>query len=71
MILFGDVCFQFEDQMLTICMNILNLNHKHEEDPAADVAARSDATYVSRVISAMVKLTQLFSLDLQSWFRVL
>lgn len=45
---------QFEDHMLTICMKILDLNHKHTEDPAADVAARSDATYVSRVISAMI-----------------
>lgn len=56
-ILFGDVCLQFEDHMLTICMKILNLNPKHAEDPAADVAARSDATYVSRVVSAMVNLT--------------
>lgn len=57
MILFGVVCFQFEDHMLTICMKILDLNHKHTEDPAADVAARADATYVSRVISAMVNLS--------------
>lgn len=57
MILCVDDCFQFEDQMLAICMKILDLNHKHTEDPAADVAARADATYVSRVISAMVKLS--------------
>lgn len=54
---FVDVCSQFEDQMLTISMKILDLSHKHKEDPATDVAKRSDATYVSRVISAMVKLT--------------
>lgn len=42
--------------MLTICMKILDLNHKHKEDPDTDVAARSDPIYVSRVISAMVKL---------------
>lgn len=53
----GGVCVQFEDHMLEICMKILDLNHKHAEDPAADVAARSDATYVSRVISAMVQPT--------------
>lgn len=46
--------FQFEDDMVTICMKILDLNHKHAEDPAADVAARSDPIYVGRVISAMV-----------------
>lgn len=40
--------------MVTICMKILDLNHKHIEDPAADVAARSDPVYVGRVISAMV-----------------
>ncbi len=45
---------QFEDSMIEICMKILNLSHKHMEDPAADVAARCDPIYVSRVVSAMV-----------------
>lgn len=43
--------------MLKICLKILDLNHKHTEDPVADVAARSDAAYISRIISAMVQLT--------------
>lgn len=53
-----DVWFQFEEDMLKIGMKILDLNHKHIEDPDADVAARSDAAYISRIISAMVQLTR-------------
>lgn len=45
---------QFEDNMVNICMKILDLNHKHTQDPAGDVAARCDPIYISRVLSAMV-----------------
>uniref|UniRef100_A0AAQ6A673 protein-glutamine gamma-glutamyltransferase n=1 Tax=Amphiprion ocellaris TaxID=80972 RepID=A0AAQ6A673_AMPOC len=45
---------QFEENMVDICLKILDRNHKHDEDPADDVASRSDPIYVSRVISAMV-----------------
>lgn len=44
--------------MLKIALSILDLSHKHTEDPVADVAARSDVVYVSRIISAMVQLTR-------------
>lgn len=49
--------FQFQDDMLRIALAILDLSHKHFEDPVADVAARSDVAYVSRVVSAMVRRT--------------
>lgn len=43
--------------MLKIAMKVLDLSHKHVEDPVADVAARWDVVYISRIISAMVQLT--------------
>lgn len=45
---------QFEDDMVRIGMMILDLNHKHQEDPAEDVCGRSDPVYVGRVVSAMI-----------------
>lgn len=40
--------------MVNICMRLLDLNHKHQKDPADDVSARCNPIYVSRVVSAMV-----------------
>uniref|UniRef100_A0A3Q3X8I6 Protein-glutamine gamma-glutamyltransferase 2 n=1 Tax=Mola mola TaxID=94237 RepID=A0A3Q3X8I6_MOLML len=45
---------QFEDSMVNICMKILDLSHKHVEDPADDVSNRYDPMYVSRIVSAMI-----------------
>ncbi|XP_049915017.1 protein-glutamine gamma-glutamyltransferase 2-like [Epinephelus moara] len=45
---------QFEDDMVPICLRILDLNSEHKKNPSADVSARSDPTYVGRVVSAMV-----------------
>ncbi|XP_076604865.1 protein-glutamine gamma-glutamyltransferase 5-like [Chaetodon auriga] len=45
---------QFEYNMVDICMKMLDLNHKHMDDPADDVSARCNPIYVSRVISAMI-----------------
>ncbi|CAJ1050831.1 LOW QUALITY PROTEIN: protein-glutamine gamma-glutamyltransferase 5-like [Xyrichtys novacula] len=44
---------QFEDNMVSICMKMLDLSHKHKDDPANDVANRSDPAYVGRIVSAM------------------
>ena len=52
--LFLCLLVQFEDDMVKICMKMLELNHKHLENPAEDVCSRSDPVYVGRVISAMV-----------------
>lgn len=41
--------------MVNICMRLLDLNHKHQKDPADDVSARCNPIYVSRVVSAMVR----------------
>ncbi|XP_069568731.1 protein-glutamine gamma-glutamyltransferase 2 isoform X1 [Brachyistius frenatus] len=45
---------QFEDEMVNICMKVLDQNHKHLDDPANDVSARCNPIYVSRVVSAMI-----------------
>ncbi|XP_045885591.1 protein-glutamine gamma-glutamyltransferase 5 [Micropterus dolomieu] len=45
---------QFEDNMVDICLKMLDMNNKHLNDPADDVSARCNPIYVSRVVSAMV-----------------
>ncbi|MED6261252.1 hypothetical protein ATANTOWER_002819 [Ataeniobius toweri] len=45
---------QFEEDMVQICMKILDLNFKHKRDPAEDVSARCNPIYVSRVITNMI-----------------
>ncbi|XP_072237590.1 protein-glutamine gamma-glutamyltransferase E-like isoform X1 [Leuresthes tenuis] len=45
---------QFEEDMVDICLKILDVSNEHQRDPAEDVAARSDPKYVGRVLSAMV-----------------
>ncbi|XP_062272507.1 protein-glutamine gamma-glutamyltransferase E-like [Scomber scombrus] len=45
---------QFEDNMVEICLKILDKNLKHLKDPADDVSARCNPIYVGRVVSAMI-----------------
>ncbi|XP_072239324.1 protein-glutamine gamma-glutamyltransferase E-like [Leuresthes tenuis] len=45
---------QFEEDMVDICLKILDVSNEHQRDPAEDVAARSDPKYVGRVLSAMI-----------------
>uniref|UniRef100_F6SBT9 protein-glutamine gamma-glutamyltransferase n=1 Tax=Monodelphis domestica TaxID=13616 RepID=F6SBT9_MONDO len=45
---------QFEEDILNICLSILDRSPSHQEDPVTDVSQRNDPVYVSRVISAMV-----------------
>ncbi|XP_053171596.1 protein-glutamine gamma-glutamyltransferase 5-like [Scomber japonicus] len=45
---------QFEDNMVEICLKILDKNNKHLKDPADDVSARCNPIYVGRVVSAMI-----------------
>ncbi|XP_010609339.2 protein-glutamine gamma-glutamyltransferase 6 [Fukomys damarensis] len=45
---------QFEEDILNICLSILDRSPSHQEDPATDVSCRHNPVYVSRVISAMV-----------------
>ena len=47
---------QFEDKMVDICLKLLDMNHKHKQDPAKDVSARGNPVYVGRLVSAMVGL---------------
>uniref|UniRef100_A0A452T391 Transglutaminase 6 n=1 Tax=Ursus maritimus TaxID=29073 RepID=A0A452T391_URSMA len=45
---------QFEEDILNICLSILDRSPLHQNDPATDVSRRHDPIYVSRAISAMV-----------------
>uniref|UniRef100_A0A3Q2T4Z2 Protein-glutamine gamma-glutamyltransferase 2 n=1 Tax=Fundulus heteroclitus TaxID=8078 RepID=A0A3Q2T4Z2_FUNHE len=45
---------QFEQDMVNICMKILDCSMKHKQDPAKDVSARCNPVYVSRVITSMI-----------------
>ncbi|CAF91854.1 unnamed protein product [Tetraodon nigroviridis] len=45
---------QFEDSMVDICLKLLDMSHKHKQDPAKDASARRDPVYVGRVLSAMI-----------------
>ncbi|KAF7645161.1 hypothetical protein LDENG_00209010, partial [Lucifuga dentata] len=45
---------QFEEEMVDICLKLLDVNLKHKEDPAADVVCRCDPIYVGRIVSAMI-----------------
>lgn len=50
---------QFEEDILTICLTILDRSPCHQAYPATDVSRRYDPVYVTRVISAMVRHPQL------------
>uniref|UniRef100_A0A669BJI7 Protein-glutamine gamma-glutamyltransferase 2 n=1 Tax=Oreochromis niloticus TaxID=8128 RepID=A0A669BJI7_ORENI len=45
---------QFEEDMVKICLKILDVNPKHLANAANDVSARCNPIYVSRVVSAMI-----------------
>ncbi|CAI5687205.1 unnamed protein product [Oreochromis niloticus] len=45
---------QFEEDMVKICLKMLDVNPKHLANAANDVSARCNPIYVSRVVSAMI-----------------
>ncbi|EHB04277.1 Protein-glutamine gamma-glutamyltransferase 6 [Heterocephalus glaber] len=45
---------QFEEDILNICLSILDRSPSYQEDPATDVSCRHNPVYVTRVVSAMV-----------------
>ncbi|NXA03583.1 TGM2 glutamyltransferase, partial [Sapayoa aenigma] len=45
---------QFEDGILAICLNMLDINPKHLRDQNRDCSRRNDPVYIGRVVSAMV-----------------
>ncbi|CAJ1085723.1 LOW QUALITY PROTEIN: protein-glutamine gamma-glutamyltransferase 2-like [Xyrichtys novacula] len=45
---------QFEEEMVDICLKMLDINPKHTRNPADDVSARCNPIYVGRVVSAMI-----------------
>ncbi|XP_007932882.1 protein-glutamine gamma-glutamyltransferase E [Orycteropus afer afer] len=45
---------QFEQDILSICLSVLDKSLNFRRDPATDVARRNDPKYVGRVLSAMI-----------------
>ncbi|XP_010567674.1 PREDICTED: protein-glutamine gamma-glutamyltransferase 2 isoform X3 [Haliaeetus leucocephalus] len=45
---------QFEDDILSICLNLLDTNPKFLRDQNRDCSRRNDPVYIGRVVSAMV-----------------
>ncbi|XP_021565167.1 protein-glutamine gamma-glutamyltransferase E [Carlito syrichta] len=45
---------QFEEDILNICLSILDKSLNFRRDPSTDVARRNDPKYVGRVLSAMI-----------------
>ncbi|KAJ6655544.1 hypothetical protein lerEdw1_005015 [Lerista edwardsae] len=45
---------QFQENVLSVCLMLLDLSLYHRQDPAGDTARRSDPRYVGRVVSSMV-----------------
>ncbi|XP_032998488.1 protein-glutamine gamma-glutamyltransferase E-like [Lacerta agilis] len=45
---------QFQEEVLDICLDILDRSLKYRQDPTADVRRRNDPKYIGRVLSAMV-----------------
>ncbi|MEE6506180.1 hypothetical protein FKM82_007573, partial [Ascaphus truei] len=45
---------QFEDGILDICLQLLDMNPKFQKDPNEDCSRRNDPVYICRVVSAMV-----------------
>ncbi|XP_043946061.1 protein-glutamine gamma-glutamyltransferase 5 [Protopterus annectens] len=45
---------QFQEDVVDICLKLLDLNPKYLKSPSKDCARRGDPIYVSRVVSAMV-----------------
>ncbi|XP_051488984.1 protein-glutamine gamma-glutamyltransferase 2 isoform X1 [Apus apus] len=45
---------QFEEDILTICLNLLDTNPKFLRDQNKDCSRRNDPVYIGRVVSAMV-----------------
>ncbi|MED6247774.1 hypothetical protein ATANTOWER_016526 [Ataeniobius toweri] len=45
---------QFEEEMVDICLKLLDVNPKHQRDPDGDVSARCNPIYIGRVICAMI-----------------
>uniref|UniRef100_UPI00398EB564 protein-glutamine gamma-glutamyltransferase 2-like n=1 Tax=Pristiophorus japonicus TaxID=55135 RepID=UPI00398EB564 len=45
---------QFEEDILDICLKLLDNNPKHLKNPAKDCTHRNSPVYISRIVSAMV-----------------
>ncbi|XP_060089483.1 protein-glutamine gamma-glutamyltransferase 5-like [Heteronotia binoei] len=58
---------QFEEDVVDICLELLDRNLSYRRNPARDCAQRGSAPYVSRVVSAMVNSNDDGGLLLGKW----
>lgn len=52
---------QFQEDILNICLAILDRSLSYRKDPVTDVSRRHDPKYVGRVLSAMVREGLIYS----------
>ncbi|XP_061486651.1 protein-glutamine gamma-glutamyltransferase E-like [Rhineura floridana] len=45
---------QFQQNILSLCLRLLDMSLYHRQDPAGDTSRRSDPRYVGRVVSSMI-----------------
>uniref|UniRef100_A0A1A8U436 Protein-glutamine gamma-glutamyltransferase 2 n=1 Tax=Nothobranchius furzeri TaxID=105023 RepID=A0A1A8U436_NOTFU len=58
---------QFEENMVKICLKILDLSVKYKRDPAGDVSARCNPIYVGRIITNMIHNESTFGVLEGNW----
>ncbi|XP_036007580.1 protein-glutamine gamma-glutamyltransferase E [Fundulus heteroclitus] len=58
---------QFEQDMVKICMKVLDRNIKHWFNPSEDASARCNPIYVSRVISAVINSSDENGVVMGNW----
>ncbi|NXT80070.1 TGM3 glutamyltransferase, partial [Zapornia atra] len=58
---------QFQDDILNICLSMLDRSLNHRQDPVTDVSHRNDPKYLGRVLSAMVNANDDQGVVLGNW----
>ncbi|NXR16111.1 TGM3 glutamyltransferase, partial [Semnornis frantzii] len=58
---------QFQEDILNICLSMLDRSLNHRQDPATDVSHRGDPKYLGRVLSAMVNANDDQGVLLGNW----
>ncbi|CAH2302349.1 -glutamine gamma-glutamyltransferase 6 isoform X2 [Pelobates cultripes] len=58
---------QFENNILNICMDILDRNLNYYNDPVSDCSRRNSPVYVGRVVSAMINSNEDFGVLEGKW----
>ncbi|XP_037129122.1 protein-glutamine gamma-glutamyltransferase E-like isoform X2 [Syngnathus acus] len=57
----------FEDDMVDICLSVLDKNINYKSDPGSDLASRGDPVYVGRVLSAVINSPDEYGVLMGNW----